>query len=57
MEVIALTIFVSLLLALAFLLFFAAEGRKENDFGGVERDSLLPLDDEAATEHRQKRPQ
>ena len=55
MEVIALTIFVSLLLALAFLLFFAAEGRKENDFGGVERDSLLPLDDEIPAKPTQKR--
>jgi hypothetical protein len=54
MEVIALTIFVSLLLAMAFILFFFAEGRRSSDFGGIERDSLLPLEDETATKPVQK---
>ena len=54
MEVIALTIFVSLLLAMAFILFFFAEGRRNNEFGGIERDSLLPLEDETTAEPVQK---
>ena len=54
MEVIALTIFVSLLLALTFLVFFVSEFRQRSRFDSAERDSLLPLDDGNPTEGKQR---
>ncbi len=43
MEVLALTLFLSLLFAVLFLFLFVRE-RKQRGPGGVERDSLIPFD-------------
>ena len=48
MAVIPLTLTISLVLVLTFVAFFLRE-QKRGSRGGAERDSLLPLDDEART--------
>jgi hypothetical protein len=45
MNVLILTVFLSLLLALLFLLFFVRE-RKSHDFSSPEQDALRPFDTE-----------
>jgi cbb3-type cytochrome oxidase subunit 3 len=42
MEVLAITIFLSLLLSIFFVVLFLGQRRKR---GGIEHESLLPLDD------------
>lgn len=46
MQVLQLTVFFSLLLALLFAVLFAAERRRRRPYSGVERMALLPLEEE-----------
>lgn len=46
MEVLLLTIFVSVVLAMGFVIFFVWQVRG-GDSGDAERNSLMPLDDES----------
>ena len=45
MRVLVLTVLLSLILVAVFLVLFLA-GRRQDGFGGAERQSLLPLEDE-----------
>jgi hypothetical protein len=53
MDVLALTIFISSCLAGIFIVCFASEWRRSKH-SSPERDSLLPLDDEPARDHRNR---
>lgn len=46
MGALAVTIFVSLLLAILFVVGFAAESRLRGRRGGLEQEALLPFDDD-----------
>jgi hypothetical protein len=50
MEVVALTLFLSLLLAVLFVVFFIRDRRnQQRHLGSAEQDALLPFQDEQAS--------
>ena len=57
MEVIAVTLFVSLCLAGMFVVFFWFDARGRRRRGGLEREALLPFDDDPAGPRRAAPPQ
>ena len=48
MEVLAVTLFISVLLALVFIVSFLSESRRQKGWRCADRDALLPLDDDRA---------